>query len=86
MYRSVSVLIAGVIVSLIGSTWLLFASYRADRREAHIATFYLPMRFIKIVIEHPKECLAPFVVQSIGFVLSLTGIFILLSHIQSLKQ
>jgi len=85
MHPSLYILIAGVIVGVIGSIWLFFASYKVDRQQAHIAVFYLPMRMIKIVIEHPKECFIPFLIQLLGMILALAGIFAFISQIESLN-
>ena len=86
MHPSLYILIAGVIVGIVGGIWLQFASYKIDRQQAHIAAFYAPMRMIKIVVEHPKKCLIPFLIQLLGLVLSLTGMFIFMSHMKSLNQ
>ena len=85
MHPSLYILIAGVIVGVIGSIWLFFASYKVDRQQAHISVFYIPMRMIKVVIEHPKECLVPFLIQLLGMILSLAGIFASISHMKSLN-
>jgi hypothetical protein len=86
MHPSLYILIAGILVGVVGGIWLLFASYKADRDQAHIAAFYVPARMIKIVLEHPKECLTPFLIQQVGLALSLIGMFMYMSHIRSFSQ
>ena len=86
MHPSLYILIVGIVLGLVGGVWLCFASYKVDHQQAHIAAFYVPLRTIKIVLEHPRECLAPFLIQLLGLVLALTGMVIYMSHIRSFGQ
>jgi hypothetical protein len=62
---SILLLVIGLGVNVIAGTWFLFASYSADRRLAHWSQ-YLPILTIRLVVEHPGKCLAPFILQHIG--------------------
>ena len=68
-------LLAGVLISLISGIWILFAAYQSDISLARITYFLFPVLIYKIVLEHPEKCLLPFIINMIGFVFFLCGIF-----------
>ena len=62
--------VAGVILAVISGTWFLFASYGCDPDLARWARFH-PLNTIRLVVSYPGQCLVPFLLQWVAFLMCL---------------
>jgi hypothetical protein len=71
--HSLEVFVVGVVFSVVGSVWLLFAAYQCDARLARRAQWF-PILTLRLVLQLPERCLRPFILHCLGIVLLLCGI------------
>jgi len=71
--HSFGLILTGVVFSVVGSVWLLFAGYQCDPKLARWAVWF-PILTLRMVLRYPERCLKPFLLQCLGTVLLLCGI------------
>ena len=75
----------GVVLQLIASVWFLFASYSCDVRMARWCR-YFPILTIRLLLDYPERCLAPFILQHVSLLLFLPTLFRFLRLFSSVQS